>query len=378
MGSASGAGPARTTWGAPGAFAAGALGGTLVVAGRRLRTLRTFVVLLGALGLAALAPSLALARVTSGGQATTGTGSGVISGTVTNSADQPVSGVEVSITSLTTGYDYYATSASDGTYMAGGLPTGTYDVQFLPVTGQNYVYQYYPDKSNSAAAQAVSVTTGQTTPNINASLATGAAISGKVTAAATGAPVSGATIYVRDLNGNYPGYVANSQSTTDSNGSWSVVGLPTGTYQVQFTVPNGSNYGSQYYNDATGEDPPTPVTLTAGTTTSNIDAALAAGGQISGTVTDGMTRAPAAGVGVSAVDQSGEQWSYTTTDSNGDYTLSGLSPSATYRVEFVPSYPSPLATEFYSGGSTLTAATPVSVTVGQTTANIDETLERPS
>jgi Carboxypeptidase regulatory-like domain len=83
---------------------------------------------------------------------------------------------------------------------------------------------------------------------------------------------------------------------------------------------------------------------------------------------------PATGVEVSALDASGEQFASTTTDSNGDYTLSGLSPSASYRVEFTPPEGSSLAAQFYPSGLTLQAATPVPVTVGQTTPNLDETL----
>jgi 5-hydroxyisourate hydrolase-like protein (transthyretin family) len=124
----------------------------------------------------------------------------------------------------------------------------------------------------------------------------------------------------------------------------------------------------------TGQDPPTPITLTAGSTTPNVDAALKAGGQISGTVTDGMTGARAQGVYVSALDGAGDQFASATTDSSGNYTLSGLSPSASYQVEFYPPTASPLAAEFYSSGATLAAATPVAVTMGQTTPNIDETL----
>ena len=61
-----------------------------------------------------------------------------------------------------------AVTASDGTYTDGGLPAGSYQVLFGPNNGQgqNYVYQYYPDKSNAAAAQAVSVTAGQTTAHV--------------------------------------------------------------------------------------------------------------------------------------------------------------------------------------------------------------------
>jgi len=296
-----------------------------------------------------------------------------IGGTVTNSAHQPVSGVGVQIMNPVTGDYHYLTTGADGTYLLDGLAPGGYQILFQPGSGEDYVYQYYPDESNAAAAQPVAVTAGQTSP-ANATLATAATVSGKVTDAATGAPIGGVRVFINSYGGGGVAYDYNTSTTTDADGNWSIVGLSTGTYQVEFDPEYPSIYAFQYYNDANGEDPATPVTLTAGTTTSNIDGALITGGQISGTVTNGMTGAPAAGVYVTALDSSGEQWSSTTTDGNGNYTLPGLSPSASYRVEFSPPSGSPLASEFYPSGATVQNATPVSVTVGQTTPNIDETL----
>jgi 5-hydroxyisourate hydrolase-like protein (transthyretin family) len=332
----------------------------------RMRTQRMLVALLGILAVATFAPQLASAD----------TSTGSLGGTVTNLAQQTIAGIQVTATNVDTGNSYSGVSGSDGTYVVGGVPAGSYQVLFSPNNsqGQDYVYQYYPGKSNAAAAQAVTVGAGQAVSNVNATLATGATVSGKVTDAATGAPVSGVYVYVYDY-GNYgPNHVNTYYTTTDSTGAWSLTGYPTGLYQVQFTPRYGVNYAAQYWNAVTPKDPPTPVTLTAGSTTSNINAALKPGGQISGTVTNGMTGAPAQGVYVSALDNSGNQFASTTTDSSGHYTLSGLSPSASYRVEYFPPTGSTLAVEFYRGGASLAAATPVAVTLGQTTPNIDETL----
>src|SRR6185312_3082747 len=117
-----------------------------------------------------------------------------------------IPGVGVQATDVTTGYSYFATTASDGTYVLGGVTAGSYQVFFRPYNGQgqDYVYQYYPGKSNPAAAQPVSVTAGQTTSPVDATLATGATVSGKVTDAATGAPVSGVNVSVYDYGGRSP------------------------------------------------------------------------------------------------------------------------------------------------------------------------------
>ncbi|MGN6868867.1 MAG: carboxypeptidase regulatory-like domain-containing protein [Solirubrobacteraceae bacterium] len=332
-----------------------------------MRLRRMFVALLGILAVAAFAPQLASADAP-----------GAINGTVTNAAGVAISGVRVEATNVSTGNNYFATTAFDGTYTLGGVTPGGYQVFFRPDNGQgqDYVYQYYPGRSNAAAAQPVSVTAGLTTSHVDATLATGATVSGKVTDAATGAAVSGVGVYVYTYAGGGPNPVASDYAITDSTGAWSLTGYPTGTYEVEFSPQYGSNYASQYYNGLGVQDAPTPLALIAGSTTSNINAALAAGGQISGTVTDGMTGAPAQGISVYALDSAGDQFARATTDANGRYTLSGLSPSASYRVEFYPGYGSPLAAQFYATGATLQTATPVAVTVGQTTPNINETLSQ--
>lgn len=173
----------------------------------RMRTRRMLVALLGVVAVAALAPQLASADATTGS----------LGGTVTNSANQDVAGVLVLATNVGTGNSYTATTGPDGIYAVSGLPAGSYQVLFEPNNGQgqDLVYQYFPDKSNAAAAQAVSVTAGQTTPHVDATLATGATVSGKVTDAATGAPVSGVYVYVYDYGNFSPNHVDSYYTRTD-------------------------------------------------------------------------------------------------------------------------------------------------------------------
>src|SRR5439155_20816531 len=81
---------------------------------------------------------------------------------------------------------------------------------------------------------------------------------------------------------------------TDSSGEYALPGLPEGEHKVFFFVPstnnNTLNYLNQYYNNKASFEEADPVTLAGGETKANINAALKAGGQISGKVTDSVSK----------------------------------------------------------------------------------------
>ena len=58
----------------------------------------------------------------------------------------------------------------DGSYDLGGLPAGSYRIQFQDFSG-GYVTQWYNNKSDFNSANPVAVTAGSPTPDINATLA---------------------------------------------------------------------------------------------------------------------------------------------------------------------------------------------------------------
>ena len=70
---------------------------------------------------------------------------------------------------------------------------------------------------------------------------------------------------------------------TDASGTYTVTGLPAGTYKVQFS--DASGYLEQWYNNKPDYESATEVQVSAGNTTTGIDARLIEGGKISGTVT---------------------------------------------------------------------------------------------
>ncbi len=266
-----------------------------------------------------------------------------------------------------------ALTNASGEYAVGGLPTGEYKVEFAPTyeSNLNYLRQYYNDKAAYAQAEPVLVTAGSPTPNINAALQAGGQISGKVTAAASKAALGEIQVCASENSGEYFQRCA----TTNSGGEYTVVGLPTGVYTVVFSAISGP-YAIQYYNNKVAFNEAQPVSVTAGVLTPGINAAMQLGGEITGKVTDAITKAPISGVGVcpSAVGN-GISTNCTTTDENGNYALAKLA-AAEYHVEFYPQSANAqkYLRQYYNGKTTSGEANAVLVSPGATTSGINAAL----
>jgi hypothetical protein len=249
---------------------------------------------------------------------------------------------------------------SSGEYTIQRLASGSYRVAFH--TGLNYVSQYYNGTSSYSEATLVGVTVGSTTAGIDAALQPGGQITGRVTDASTKATVAGVYVCASGAGGC---------ASTNSSGEYTISQLPTGEYKLHFNT-QGLNYAPQYYNGKTNESEANPVSVTAGSTTSGIDAALQPGGQITGRVTDASTGAPLPGIIVSVHGSVGQDvW----TNHNGEYAAVGLA-SGEYKLEFgPPSENQSYFHQYYNDKANESEANPVSVTAGATTSGIDAALQ---
>jgi len=162
-------------------------------------------------------------------------------------------------------------TGKNGSYRVIGLTTGKYRVYFSRGCGNNG--NYLPTK------RSVSVIAGHTTSGFDAFLKAGAIITGTVTDS-RGAPVRG--ICVSASGHGFGG------DTTNSDGKYSIIALPSGSYTVNFSggCGNQGSYAPQYYRGQANIGSASPVRATAGHTTPGIDAAMQPGGTISGIVTD--------------------------------------------------------------------------------------------
>ncbi len=296
--------------------------------------------------------------------------SGSISGRVT-SASEPDGVFDVGVY-VYDEYGYYVTygwTDEDGYYETwGDIPTGDYKVEFDPPWNSDYITQWYQGKGSSGEADTVSVTAGTTTGDIDAVLEEGGKISGRVTSASEPDGVAGVEVDVYD----YDEYSWITSCHTDEDGYYQTRGvMPTGDYKVRFS---SGNYLSQWYRNKNSFDTADTVHVTAGATTSGIDATLGVGGKIAGRVTSASEPDGVFDVGVYVYD---EDWDYVTnchTDEDGYYETRGVMPTGDYKVEFDP-YGGDYLSQWYRGKDSFEVADTVSVTAGATTGGIDAILE---
>jgi len=293
---------------------------------------------------------------------------GSISGRVIDSlTGQAVSGSRVEVSDYQTNLGHReATTDADGYYTVNGLPTGQYRVQ---VCADGYISEWYPDTYVYDEATPVSVTVPGDTPNIDFNLELGGSISGHVFEADGLTPISNVLLRAMDATT----HVSIAESYTSPDGSYTMVGLPTGSYIVQALPSHGGlDLIDQYYSGVYNWAQATPVPVTAPGDTPNIDFNLDAEGSISGHFMDGATGEPISGALIIVYDySSGEQHGYASTDVDGYYSVAGI-PTGQYRVQ---ARATGYISEWYQDTTNYWLATPVLVTAPDDTPNIDFSLD---
>ncbi len=268
-----------------------------------------------------------------------------------------------------------------GSYTITGLATGSYKVAFYSEQegGTNYLDQFYNGKGTEAEATPVAVTVPAATEGVNAELHAGGAISGRVTSAVTHAPLGDTETCA------YEGEKYEGCAETNSNGEYTITGLATGSYIVQFySYDFETNYLSQYYSGKSSAAEAQPVGVTAGTTVAGINAELQSAnqnGEITGVVTTKVGKTPLTRIHVCAEGEYTYFGNCAYTNSNGEYTISGLHEGPVVvsfyaeDCESTPCTSQNYISQYYDGKPVYTEATAVLVLANTTTPAIDAEME---
>jgi hypothetical protein len=291
-----------------------------------------------------------------------------ITGRVTNTSSTPLSGVTVGVYDSAGTYQGKSSiTDASGNYTIASLTAGDYKLLFN-ANSTGYFTQWYNNKTTLALADAITVTSGTTTNGINASLVLGGSIIGKITNSA-GTGIAGVSVYAYDAvsgNGTNSGY-------TQSDGSYSIVGLTTGSYKLKF-AGNTTGYITQWYNNKTSLVLADAISVATGVTTSGINATMILGGKIYGNVTN-TSSVPLSGVTIGIYDPTGTYRGLSsTTDASGNYSVTDIpivtDASGNYIPVKVQFSKNGYASQWFNNSPTAASATKVALNSGSINAKL--------
>lgn len=255
-------------------------------------------------------------------------------------------------------------TGADGTYLVGGLEAGEHVVMFSDSDGI-HLPEYWDDQTSIDSATPISLAAAEQRSGINAQLATGAVITGQVTAP-NGDPINGCAIA-------YSGVDDVAFDCAPAGQQYRLAPLPAGSYTVlawHYADSDDNPFLPQWYGAADTQEGAQPVEVTAAATVSGINIALARGATLSGTFTG--AGGPLLGGFVEVfVEGSNDVVDIDTPDAAGKWSAVGLPPGA-YEVRFQASN---AELEWWQGASTRPAATVIDLAAGQDVGGVDAQLD---
>ena len=280
---------------------------------------------------------------------------GAVAGTVTADNDgAPLANVQVVVYDENNNWARSTTTDAAGGYSIGGLAAGEYAVYFDGLA-TGYFTKWHSDAADFDSATLETVADEETV-TVDAALERAGSISGRLTDADSGAGIANVWVYayqVSEFGPMWAGY-----AYTDDSGNYSVYGLGTGSYQVKFEDYQ-SGHVARWYDRQADQATAQAVPVTTGQDTPGINAALALGASIAGTLTS-EAGLPLYYAAVQVYDVNQQIVASGGTDNSGNYSIRGL-PGGNYRLHFDGMYGGYLP-EWYDNAATFAAAAPISVT----------------
>ncbi len=307
-----------------------------------------------------------------------------VSGTVHDrgGAGQPDTSVQVSSTDGTVSAG--AVTGPDGTYRTAPLPDGAYTVRFEGPADSGQPTQYWKSAWTRASAHELplSAATGTELRSVDAWMVDGATVAGTVTDLG-GDPLGNICVSTYERVGDAPGDRVGS-ATTAPDGTYRITNLPPVDALVQFGDCSGAGYLGEWHRETSSPRESEVVHLEAGSSHVGLDAQLARGGTITGTVTDDAGAALGR-ICVSAVrdgDGDGD-------DEGGETSVVGAETGAdgSYRLSGIDDHPvlvrfhdcngvGPYIEEWFDSTGDASTATTLTVTDGGTRSGVDARLAR--
>lgn len=247
---------------------------------------------------------------------------------------QPISGVDLDVYDLATKrFDVTAKSDTNGYYLLGPLPTGSYFIRAQPGLTRGYLLQYYDRTTNLAGAVPVGITAGTTTSNINFQLSPAGWIEG-VVSNTSGLLLAGIDLDIFEAT---TGDHLTRSALTKSNGTYQIGPVPPGQYKLRCDPALGQGYAVEYFDGKLTKALADVIVVAGGTGTSNVNFTLDPGGSLSGRVLTADSGQPVAAVDIDVFQAGTLLWldQGAKTGADGRFALGPL-PAGTYVLRADP------------------------------------------
>ncbi len=290
-----------------------------------------------------------------------------VTGTVLGPGSAPIQFAYVSLIDPSTGfYAEGANTDASGAYEIRGVKPGTYKLIF---TKDGYQTQWWNNAASLATATTITVSGTTSQPGKNATLTTGATITGQVTSGVPGIALTNPRVQVIDTEGNNV-----ASATVQSDGTYSVSGVPAGSFSLVFRGSGGLLL-TEYLGGARTLEAATFFPVSAGATVTGKNASLDPLASVSGHVQN-ASAADLDGVTVELYNAAGNIVDSAVTDAGGDYAISYVA-AGTYTLKFIPDAGDSLPTEWWNNQTSQGAANTFTVALGEQVTGKDAELGVP-